>query len=231
MHGLLAVTVPFALPAAHFTCAPLASSSVQVMLGFINEWQEKLGVKIVCSQVCIRALAAAQLTLKSLRNVPATALQLVALLAKQQTTKSTAVCHTCLPARRRRNPWALPAPWLWRGTCWMTAPVPPSSCSTGKPPSGQLPHLGKLHCISSFHTHTATSRASESVAHSAAPVPCLCCSDVICEYPLKDMLDFHKARKAESTILVTKVCQGMQYSRGPEQQLVVGSNEEPGITA
>ncbi len=29
-------------------------------------------------------------------------------------------------------------------------------------------------------------------------------SDVICEYPLKDMLDFHKARGAEATILVTK---------------------------
>lgn len=30
-------------------------------------------------------------------------------------------------------------------------------------------------------------------------------SDVMCEYPLQDMLDFHKARKAEATILVTKV--------------------------
>ena len=30
-------------------------------------------------------------------------------------------------------------------------------------------------------------------------------SDVICEYPLKEMLDFHKARKAEGTLLVTKV--------------------------
>ena len=63
------------------------------MLGFINEWQEKLGVKIVCSQVCIRALAAAQLTLKSLRNVLAEALILVAFSDKQQTTKSTAVSH------------------------------------------------------------------------------------------------------------------------------------------
>lgn len=34
----------------------------------------------------------------------------------------------------------------------------------------------------------------------------LCLSDVICDYPLKDMLDFHKARGAEATILVTKVC-------------------------
>jgi hypothetical protein len=30
-------------------------------------------------------------------------------------------------------------------------------------------------------------------------------SDVACEYPLKDMLEFHRARGAESTILVTKV--------------------------
>jgi mannose-1-phosphate guanylyltransferase len=30
-------------------------------------------------------------------------------------------------------------------------------------------------------------------------------SDVICDYPLKEMLDFHLARNAEATILVTKV--------------------------
>lgn len=32
-------------------------------------------------------------------------------------------------------------------------------------------------------------------------------SDVVCPYPLKDMLDFHMAREAEATILVTKVQQ------------------------
>ena len=30
-------------------------------------------------------------------------------------------------------------------------------------------------------------------------------SDVICEFPLKDMLAFHKERQAEGTILVTQV--------------------------
>jgi mannose-1-phosphate guanylyltransferase len=30
-------------------------------------------------------------------------------------------------------------------------------------------------------------------------------SDVICEYPLKKMLEFHKARNAEATLLVTQV--------------------------
>ena len=30
-------------------------------------------------------------------------------------------------------------------------------------------------------------------------------SDVICEFPLKDMLAFHKKNKAEGTILVTQV--------------------------
>lgn len=30
-------------------------------------------------------------------------------------------------------------------------------------------------------------------------------SDVVCPYPMKDMLDFHLAREAEATILVTKV--------------------------
>ena len=42
------------------------------------------------------------------------------------------------------------------------------------------------------------------VPTSPPPLP-LPRSDVICEYPLKDMLDFHLARGAEATILVTKV--------------------------
>jgi cell division septation protein DedD len=36
-------------------------------------------------------------------------------------------------------------------------------------------------------------------------------SDVVCLYPLKDMLDFHVARKAEATLLVTKVEDPSKY--------------------
>jgi NDP-sugar pyrophosphorylase family protein len=36
-------------------------------------------------------------------------------------------------------------------------------------------------------------------------------SDVICAYPLKDMLDFHKARQAEATLLVTRVDDPSKY--------------------
>lgn len=36
-------------------------------------------------------------------------------------------------------------------------------------------------------------------------------SDVVCDYPLKDMLDFHTARSAEATILVTKVDDPSKY--------------------
>lgn len=36
-------------------------------------------------------------------------------------------------------------------------------------------------------------------------------SDVICEYPLREMLEFHKSRKAEGTILVTKVEDPSKY--------------------
>lgn len=42
-------------------------------------------------------------------------------------------------------------------------------------------------------------------------------SDVVCEYPLKEMLEFHRARNAESTILVTKVC-ALQDSRHVQLQ-------------
>jgi ADP-glucose pyrophosphorylase len=34
---------------------------------------------------------------------------------------------------------------------------------------------------------------------------------VICEYPLKAMLEFHRARKAEATILVTRVDDPSKY--------------------
>ena len=36
-------------------------------------------------------------------------------------------------------------------------------------------------------------------------------SDVACEYPLKAMFDDHVARKAEATILVTKVREGVVW--------------------
>ncbi|KAK9848566.1 hypothetical protein WJX84_006534 [Apatococcus fuscideae] len=37
------------------------------------------------------------------------------------------------------------------------------------------------------------------------------CSDVICEFPLRDMLKFHQSQKAEGTILVTKVDDPSKY--------------------
>lgn len=36
-------------------------------------------------------------------------------------------------------------------------------------------------------------------------------SDVVCDYPLKEMLEFHRARDAEATILVTKVDDPSKY--------------------
>jgi NDP-sugar pyrophosphorylase family protein len=44
-------------------------------------------------------------------------------------------------------------------------------------------------------------------------------SDVVCEYPLKEMLDYHRARGAESTILVTKVRKAVcAYQQQQQQQ-------------
>jgi hypothetical protein len=44
-------------------------------------------------------------------------------------------------------------------------------------------------------------------------------SDVVCPYPMKDMLDFHIARGAEATILVTKVDDPSKYG---EWALILG---------
>lgn len=38
-------------------------------------------------------------------------------------------------------------------------------------------------------------------------------SDVICEFPLKAMLAFHKEKKAEGTILVTQVYHALHQDR------------------
>ena len=42
-------------------------------------------------------------------------------------------------------------------------------------------------------------------------VACAACSDVICEFPLKEMLAFHKKTGAEGTILVTQVEEPSKY--------------------
>lgn len=47
-------------------------------------------------------------------------------------------------------------------------------------------------------------------------------SDVVCHYPLKDMLDFHVARGAEATLLVTKV-------EDPSKYGVVVIDQETGL--
>lgn len=62
MHGSVARRVSAHMPRLAAVCrsAPwrlnthgraYAATRVQVMMGFIKEWQDKLGVKIVCSQV------------------------------------------------------------------------------------------------------------------------------------------------------------------------------------
>lgn len=43
-------------------------------------------------------------------------------------------------------------------------------------------------------------------------------SDVVCPYPMKDMLDFHTARGAEATILVTKVDDPSKYGECKGEQ-------------
>lgn len=44
-----------------------------------------------------------------------------------------------------------------------------------------------------------------SQLHQLTLADLFACSDVICEFPLKEMLAFHKERGAEGTLLVTKV--------------------------
>eukprot|EP00798_Chlamydomonas_sp_ICE-L_P031695 gene31695-6898_t len=52
------------------------------------------------------------------------------------------------------------------------------------------------------------------------------CDDVICEYPLKDMLEFHVARSAETTILVTKLLSAIT-SRSAETTILVTKVDDP----
>lgn len=63
-------------------------------------------------------------------------------------------------------------------TSWTAAPSSPSSCSTG----ASLPR--------NSNSHNRTQPRS----------------DVVCEYPLKDMLAFHTKSGGEATILVSTRC-------------------------
>jgi mannose-1-phosphate guanylyltransferase len=60
--------------------------------------------------------------------------------------------------------------------------------------------------------------APDAVAATAAApgvLPIRSLSDVVCEYPLKEMLDYHRARGAEATILVTKVRNSSKHTPPP----------------
>ena len=56
----------------------------------------------------------------------------------------------------------------------------------------------------SSSTTPATANGTASASSGGQPFFMLN-SDVICEYPLKEMMEFHVRSKAEGTILVTKV--------------------------
>lgn len=87
-------------------------------MGFIKEWQDKLGVKIVCSQVR-GALQTGQPTLFPL-TLPSTD------WPKHLCTRVPSCC--CCAVHRKRSPWAQQGPWLLQGTSWMTAAASPSLC-------------------------------------------------------------------------------------------------------
>ena len=59
---------------------------------------------------------------------------------------------------------------------------------------------------------------------SASQRPVAGCSDVICEFPLREMLAYHKQKGAEGTILVTKVSTQSKHKR--ERGKVPGAGHE-----
>lgn len=126
----------------------------QVMMGFIAEWEPKLGVKIVCSQEkepmgTAGPLALARELLDDGSGQPFFVLNR---------------CARCVLVLR---------------LCSLPDGVPPLLCTLFVCWWGCMRRV------------------------------CLCLrSDVVCDYPLKEMLEFHRARDAEATILVTKVRRG-----------------------
>jgi NDP-sugar pyrophosphorylase family protein len=56
----------------------------------------------------------------------------------------------------------------------------------------------------------ACGSAITAACHQLTAAYLFACSDVICEFPLKEMLAFHKERGAEGTLLVTKVSNGLR---------------------
>lgn len=91
------------------------------------------------------------------------------------------------------------------------AAASPSLCSTGEGGDSNstqchtsaIPALYGVQAAWSVQLQRLFVQAGELCDPSACFVHC--CSDVVCDYPLKEMLEFHRARDAEATILVTKV--------------------------
>lgn len=63
----------------------------------------------------------------------------------------------------------------------------------------------------------------------ASPIIEVPCSDVICEFPLREMLAFHKAKGAEATLLVTKVHMALLLDPFPPYQRSNAQQKGPAI--
>ena len=123
-------------------------SILQVMMDFLREWEEKLAIKITCSQVHLRITFFTSLIIKNT-------------LLKGRTVTEGAI-----------------QPWIKKRLL------------QEKEPMGTAGPLAL---------------AREILDDGSGDPFFVLNSDVICEFPLKDMLKFHKQKSAEGTILVTQV--------------------------
>ena len=101
------------------------------------------------------------------------------------------------PAGRRH--WlALLCAQQVRPRCARARPGGFATAGGGAAPTQHTQHTQNTHKTHTKHTHTHT--------HTHTPR-----SDVVCEYPLGDMLAFHKEKGGEATILVTRVDDPSKY--------------------
>ena len=98
------------------------------MMDFLKEWEEKLHVKITCSQVhCAPACGPLSLICRrsaAYRNGAA---------YYDRRTQHPCSCTSlvCRWRHRRTSQWEQPAHWVWHEIFWTMAPATRSLCSTG----------------------------------------------------------------------------------------------------
>jgi hypothetical protein len=167
----------------------------QVMYAFIEEYQQKLGVKITISQARPRCRIARGLPGR-LGAAASSGAYLGSICESQVAVPSlllAAAVRLCLPGGSANSALLSSRPCMQAG--WLSDATALFSTQESEP----------------MGTAGPLALARDKLMDGSGEPFFVLNADVICEYPLKELLAFHKERRAEATLFVTKVEEPSKY--------------------